>query len=140
MDIFKLFSTNKQREMEGVKVDMDDAGSFVRVARDNNEKFQKKARRLFKPHRALIQQGKLPDEMARRLSCEAMSGTVLLDWGGPLFAPTGPYTDKAAENMLFELPDFSDWIAGLAKDPGTFKDEEAEDLETKNSAPGTPGT
>jgi len=140
MKLRKMFRSNRQREQEGVVVEMDGDGAWVRVARDNNERFQKEARKIFKPHRAAIQQGTIDGEMLRRLTCKAVAAGILLDWGGmtddddkPL-----PYSKEAAEQELFDNPDFAEYVATLSKDRTLFQDE-PEDVEEKNSAPGTPG-
>jgi hypothetical protein len=128
MNPFKTFSTNKRKEEDGVWVKGPE-GSEFKVARMGNRTFAKLSGELFKPHRKMIQMGKMDDKLTTELAAEVTARTVLLDWKG-LKDDKGadiPYSTEVAKKMLIDLPDFADLISGFSQQITLYQDEAKEE-------------
>jgi hypothetical protein len=121
----KVFGTNKKKEVEGVWVDGEEGMKFL-IARANNEKAEKLATELMRPHRRLARAGKLPEEVQRTISYTVLANAILLGWKG-VKDDNGvdiPYSPAEAERQFRLQHDFADYIAGYAQEASIFRDED----------------
>ena len=139
MDLNKL-RTDLNRESDGVWVDIGD-GASIKVARIGNPRHSAILRKLSAPYRRQINAGTLPDDVAFRISGEAMANAILLDWKGlELDGATLVYSQKAAKDVLCnqQLKDFRSQVQAAAEDEEAFRQTVIEDAE-KNSQSGLSG-
>lgn len=129
LDIFKEFDIiDKDLLKKGVWVEYKD-GFEVKVAGFNNSKFNNKLELLRRPYEFQIRHNTLSEETIEDLTCQAMAGTVLLDWRGG----TTPFSIEAAVEAL-RVPKFFSLIVEISKAEATFYKEnlEKEKEELKN--------
>jgi len=129
-DIGKSYRTDKQAEIEGVWVPLND-GIEVRVARIGSAPYLKIWEREVRPYRAQMDRGLLSDEKQTEILIKVMSEAVLLDWKNIEY-PSGkkfPYSPANASTLLTELPDFRADIVFLANQQATYRAEEIEAAE-----------
>lgn len=139
MDLGKL-RTDLNRESDGVWVEIGD-GARIKVARIGNPRHAAMLRRLSAPYRRQINNSTLPDDVAFRISGEAMADAILLDWegleldGAPLL-----YSRQAAKDLLCnqQLKDFRSQVQAAAEDEEAFRQVVIEEAE-KNLQTGLPG-
>lgn len=139
MDLSKL-RTDLNRESDGVWVDIGD-GSSIKVARIGNPRHSAILRKLSAPYRRQINAGTLPDDVAFRISGEAMASAILLDWKAlELDGTTLVYSQQAAKDLLCnqQLKDFRAMVQAAAEDEEAFRQSVIEEAE-KNLPNGSPG-
>ncbi len=126
-DIFKMFATNKKKELEGVEINYGE-GVYVTVARDNNPLFKKIFRKLTKPYERQIEDRRLDEAQATELLCEAMSEAIFIGMRGVVYK--GETLEDTAANrkmLLINLPDFRVSIEKEASNAERFRDQAVED-------------
>lgn len=130
MKINKFFATNEQLEEKGVWHEIGE-GAKVLVARNGNKNHTEELKRLMAPYRRQIQLGKLPDEVYKKISIEAMARTILLDWSG-FEDDTGKelkYSFEAASDLLTRLNDFRNVITSFSDEMDAYQQVAEEDAE-----------
>lgn len=126
MDIKKTYGTSAALETEGVWVNLG-GKARVKVARVGHPENRKLIQRLMKPHRVLLRNGNLPDDIMEKITIEAMAATVLLDWEGiEEDGKAVPYTRENVTRLLADYKDFRDQIAEFATNIATFQAEQEE--------------
>lgn len=131
MDISKKFGTSEKLENEGVWVDLGD-GAQILVARAGNKENRELIKRLIAPHKVQLRHNKLPDEVLTKLTIEAMSTTILLDWKGiEENGKTVAYNRDNAIRLLTDYKDFRDQVSGFSNEMELFQAEEKAAI-TKN--------
>ena len=127
---FKSFVTNKQKELEGVWVQVPGSDLELKVARMTNPHYETFLRKVCAPFRSLIQQNKMPTERMNALMMQAVSHHVLLDWKN-LEADDGtqiPYSQAKALELMSQSNDFFKLVIDFANDADLYRDEESEAL------------
>lgn len=82
MDIFSQFATDETLEMNGRWIQLD-ANSRIRVARENNDNYQKAFREKWNANEAALQVGDAhADEIARGIFLDVLAETILVGWEG----------------------------------------------------------
>lgn len=127
MKFADTFGTNEKLELEGVWVDMGEGGS-IKIARAGNPENKRLLKRLIAPHKQALRADNLPVDVLEKLTIEAMSRTILLDWKGiddsegkPL-----PYSQEEAVRQLTKFKDFRDYVAAISADMKVFQDTSTE--------------
>tara|TARA_Y100000310_G_scaffold166805_1_gene166476 strand:+ start:223 stop:618 length:396 start_codon:yes stop_codon:yes gene_type:complete len=131
MDIQNAFA-DPEAEKEGVWIDYLD-GSRVKIARAGNPNFQRSYDAALKPHIRKQREGTLATEIELKCLCEAMAGTILMDWEG--FTDGGKalkFDKKVAVKLLINHIDFRTFVADNAAEGQNFFAEVSEEAE-KNS-------
>lgn len=126
-NLAKLFGTDKQKEEEGVEVDLGE-GIKVTVARANNKTYANALQKKFAQHRRQIRNRTLPDDVVERLTIEAMADGILLGWSG--VTENDQPVDYSRDNaiaMLTKYPDFRDTIADIAADAMNYREQSEEE-------------
>jgi hypothetical protein len=133
MKINKFFATNEHLEEKGVWHEIGD-GAKVLVARNNNKNHAEELKRLIAPYRRQIQMNKLPDEVYKKISIEAMAKTILLGWVG--FEDDNgkelKYSIEAATDLLTRLPDFRNVITSFSDEMDAYQQEAEEGAENNS--------
>jgi len=125
----KRFATDKNAEIEGVWVKLDE-GVELKIARMGNEKFNELFRKYSRPYKRAIRNGTLSDSIAEDILLKCMSEAILLDWKGleedgvPL-----EYTKENAYRVLKEYEVLRDFVTSCAEDFELFKKQEDEEAE-----------
>lgn len=129
------FKTDTTLEENGVWVDMGD-GCQVLVARNGNKKHREAIQRLRRPYKTFDASGRpLPDDVAQRITVEAMAEAILLGWRGLKEAGREvPYTTETARRVLNEYRDFRDQVSYLAVNMETFRAQSLEAAVGNSSA------
>jgi hypothetical protein len=124
MDIKKQYGTSETLEQSGVWVDMGD-GASVLVARSGNPDNSRLIKRLLAPHKVALRNGKLADDVAERITIEAMAETILLDWKG-IEEDGKPvkYSRDAAIRLLTDYKDFRDQVAAFSTELALFQQQD----------------
>lgn len=128
MDIKKEFATDKVAENEGIWEEIGD-GAKVLVARVGNKKWEAAMERLRKPHlKSLRRRGRLQDEVAEKITIEAMAEALLLDWEGiEEEGEVVAYSKENATRFLTDYPEFRNMVYGIASDAEVYRQELLED-------------
>ena len=124
-NIKKLFGTNKKKEDEGVWVPGPEGLEFL-IAAASNDKTEKLTIELMRPYRRLARLNQMPKDKQEEISLTVISRTILLGWKG-VKDDSGkeiPYTPEAGFTALKEAPGFANFVAGIAADSASFRDEE----------------
>lgn len=103
-------------------------GVKLTIARTNSEAFLAKFRKVTRPYRKQIASGSMDMKRSDELMCEAMAGTVLVDWED--FKAGGedvPFSIENAVDLLIHDRDCRDFVSRIAGDLQAFVDEEIED-------------
>lgn len=122
MDI-KAFATNAKKENEGVWVPGPDGAEFL-IARLGNDHFKKLSTELAKPHRRLLQLGKLDEKVVQEITAEVTARTILLGWknvkegGKPV-----EYSPETAKRWLLAYKDFAEFVSSVAGTQAVYQDE-----------------
>lgn len=120
------FKTDRQRENQGVWVDIGD-GARLLIARLNNERYKQEFLAQTKPFRTQVRTGTLSEEIAERILRTCYARTVLMGWEG-LQDEEGndiPHSVEKAEELL-SIPDFKSLVEELASSRELYRREEAE--------------
>jgi len=132
MDIKKAFATDKEKEKNGVWLDVGPNCKTL-IARVGNPNYLREFKRLTKVHTQSIRRGIMEEEVADAILIKVMAKTILLDWEGmeedgePI-----PYSVDAAIRLLTMYKDFRDLISEISNTMDAYKVEVEEDSE-KNS-------
>ena len=139
LDLGKIFSSNDEKEEEGVWEDFGD-GAGLLIASSHNKRFQKMFRKIPNGIRAQMNNGSLHDDIARGLMAGIFAETLLLDWrkmsdeGKELI-----YSKEEAKKFLLKYKHFANFVWERAEDQSRFRDEEIEE-EAKNSKSSSSGS
>lgn len=136
------FRNDLNLENDGVWISLNDAAK-VKVARSGNPRHSEILRRLSAPYRRQISNNSLSNDVAFKISGEALAEAILLDWEGvedddgkPL-----PYSKSAARDLLcnrqYEAR-FRNPIVAASEEVEAFRQTVIGDAE-KNSQTGLPG-
>jgi hypothetical protein len=119
------FATDLDLEENGVWVDIGDGGMLL-IARLGNPHHQAAIRRISKPHKALIRNKTINEELSDELLLKAMAEAILLDWKGleDDKGKTIKYSKGAAYDLLRDLRDFRNLVTELANEQVSFRREE----------------
>jgi hypothetical protein len=129
MNLYELFSSDKESEEEGRWVDLTPTlrvkiRSFqAKIVSDTRD-------RLMKPYQNLVRAaGKLPDEQNEAIGNEVIATAVIADWEGVKDEAGNDleYNKANALKILVELPKFGNWIVSHSMDAQNYKDEVLED-------------
>jgi hypothetical protein len=129
LDLFALFSSDKESEETGRWLDLTDTTGFkirafgakaVTDLRDN----------LMKPYTALLKAGaKVPDEKTDEIGLRVLSGAIVADWKGVKNAAGEmvPYSPEEAYKIVKALPKLASAIIQFSLEGQNFKDEVREE-------------
>lgn len=123
LDLRKRYQTDLKAEEEGVWVPLEDNGR-IKVARQGNKRHAQFLTEAMAPYRSIlgVPGAKLSDELATKISIEAMAKTILLDWDG--IAQDGqelPYSVEAAISILTDAPEFREIVFKASNTFETFR-------------------
>ena len=133
MDLRKTFKTSKQKENEGVWVNLDDSGTRLKIARAGNPNYKSAQAKKMSRYKLAARSKTIPDSAWEEIFNELVAETILLDWDG--ITENGqkiPYSQDAALRAISELKDFREVVMSFADDMTNFKEEMDDDTE-KNS-------
>lgn len=129
LDLFDLFSSNKESEEAGRWVELGSGTSFkirafgakaVSDLRDN----------LTKPYAQLLRVGsKIPDDKNEEIGLKVLAGAVIADWKNVKNAAgeVVPYTADEAYAILKALPKLASFIVQYSLEGQNYRDEVKED-------------
>ena len=124
MDLRKTFKTSKQKETEGVWVNLDDSGAKLKIARAGNPNYKAAQQKKMARYKLAARSKTIPDSAWDEIFNELIAETILLDKGQRV-----PYAQEAALQALSDLKDFREIVMGFADDMTNFKDELDEGIE-----------
>lgn len=133
LDLFEMFSTNRESEEDGVWIELSPKTSFkirafsAKIVGDTREK-------LMKPFTTLLRAGgKIPDEKNDEIGLKVVAGAILADWKGVVIdGETVKYSADAAFELLKKLPKLANFIASTAMETAHYREEVREE-NAKNS-------
>lgn len=137
MGTYSKFKTNISAETEGAWFDLGEAGRF-KIARSggNNREYLKIFNRRAKPHKQLIDAGKLGEDENTKFMTEVFAEANLKGWDG-VTDENGEvlaYSFENAVKLLTDLPDLFLQLLTKSQDMNNYREEVlAESL--KNSGP-----
>ncbi len=139
LDFGKNFSSNEEKEVEGVWEDFGD-GAGLLIASSHNKKFQKLFRKVPAGIREQMNNGTLSDDIARSIMAGIFAKSLLLGWrkisdGGKELA----YSEEVAKEQLIKYKRLANFVWERAEDQSRFQDEETEQ-EIKNSKSSSSGS
>lgn len=138
---FALFGTDQNAEVKGV--DLDYGAFHITIARAGgaNKAFTRFVSERTKPYKRLIQEDRMPEDIAEDLALDAMVATVVKGWGskkhghGKMVGQKGEAIDYTPDNVkqLFkDLPELFQDVYEQARKVSVFRSTEAEE-DSKNS-------
>jgi len=103
-------------------------GAKFLIAHMNNISFQRHFNRLQQPHSKKIAKGSLDPKIQLDIMCEAMAGSLLLNWEnvgskGELIS----FSKEMAKNVLINNSELREFITDYSTDLENFRDEEIEE-------------
>lgn len=108
-------------------------GVDLKVARANNERFQRHFMNASRPHRRDIDKNALDNATAERILCGAIAEGILLDWDN--FIIDGEVVEYSKENA-FELmkqdSDCRDYVQEFSRDLNNYIEEDKTGLISKS--------
>ncbi len=138
MSLYKIYE-NTDDEVNGVKIPVGPT-TMVTIARSGgkNKKFEKMRSSLLKPHRRLINAGKLSDDQITEVVMPAYIKTIIKNWETKvdgqwvtgIETDTGEvedFTPKNIEKILTALPDLYEQIILSSDDQSLFNQIDRED-------------
>jgi hypothetical protein len=139
LDLGKTFSSSEEKKEGGVWEDFGD-GAGLLIASSHNKRFQKMYREVPAGIRAQMNNGSLPDKIARGIMAGIFAKTLLLDWrkisdGGKELT----YSEETAKAQLLKYENLANFVWERAEDQSRFRDEEIEE-EIKNSKSSSSGS
>jgi hypothetical protein len=129
LDLFEIFSTNRESEEDGRWVQLNDKTGF-KIRALNAKAVIDLREKLAKPYAQLVRAGlKIPEEKNEELSLRVIAGGVIADWRGVKIGDQVdvPYSSEAAYALIKKLPKLANWVAGVATDADNFREEVRED-------------
>lgn len=125
LDLFELFSTNRESEEEGVWVELNAKTAF-KVRAFNAKAVGDLRDKLMKPYQTLVRANiPIPDEKNEEIGLKVISGAVLVDWRGVVIAGEEvPFSIDAAYDLLKKLPKLANFIASNAMETANFREEQ----------------
>lgn len=122
------FQKRKNLSEEGVWHEW--GGAKFLIAHMSNIVFQRALSRAQQPHRKKLEAGTLDPLIMRKVTCQAMSEGMLLDWAdvcGDDGVAT-PYEPKHGFTMLMNDPEFREFVSDVAMNLTNFHEAEVEEL------------
>lgn len=131
-DVFELFATDEDKELKGVEVELGE-GATIRVARADNDNFMKAIIEATEANKDALDS--LPEKEAkaldRRILCEVLADTILLDFKGMLYKGKSMKYSKANATKMLLHKDFRRMVMRHASNLSNFK-LSREEKEVKN--------
>lgn len=105
-------------------------GSKLLIAHMSSMRFQRKLARLQQPFRAKMDRGTLDPVQHKDILCEAMAGTMLLDWDDVTDKQGGkvPFSEELAITVLKGRSDIRDFVSDFAINLDNFREEDFQEL------------
>ena len=120
MDIFALYETDPQKEIEGIWVPLNPPIRF-KIARMYNDEYMRGMRKLIKPHKRQMDSGRVPDEIMKEIGVKAMAKWLVKDWENvEVNGEPYPYSEENAISLLTKLPDLQRVVNGYAQDADAY--------------------
>jgi hypothetical protein len=107
-------------------------GVKLKIARLNNTAYRNKLRSLMRPYQKEIDNNTLDDDLSDQLICEALTGTILLDWEKETFPGKVEYTKDNAIDLLINDIDCRNFVLEFAGDIGNYL--ERDEVATKKES------
>ena len=128
LDVLKTFNTDKDKEREGVWVEIElteEVKLEVKITASKTKAYQARLMELLAPYREQLGEGKaMTDEESDEVFAKAIAGTLLVDWRNLVFKDAEiPFSEKTAVLLLTEVPDLRERIAAEAKRQERFRFE-----------------
>lgn len=123
--LYEMFSTDKAAEAEnGIDLDFG-RGVVVTIRRAGgaNERYERVARRVFKPYQAQIDADTLPREMGVKLLARIYAEAVVIGWRG-VTGPDGKPIEFTVDNCIrifTDLPEFFSAVKRQAESAASFR-------------------
>lgn len=132
IDLFSAFSTDAQKESEGIETTLPGCGDTkFRVARAGNKNYNRTLAALYKKHRVTLEsKGDEAEAKSNELLADVYAETLLLGWSGTIQfqGKAEPYSKDTAKKLL-ALKEFRAVVDQVAQDFQSFKTvQDEEDL------------
>lgn len=133
------FETNQKKEQNGIWKDIG-KNTRLLVARDQNPKYIALFRKKLAPYNSAIQIDTVSDDESKKILCEVVAETILLDWDGLTeFVGEGKdrkevevkYSKEKALEWLIKYPEFYNLVVSISRDVKNYKDSIIEDTKQK---------
>jgi len=113
---------------EGVWTHYEDS-QFL-IAHMSSLAFQRKLTRLQQPYRGKIDKGSIDPKVTRDVTCEAMAGTILLDWKDVVNSSQEqvPFDEDLAKQVLIHQQDVREFVSNFAVNIDNFREEDMKSL------------
>lgn len=129
LDLFDLFSSDKEGEEGGKWLDLNETTGF-KIRAFGAKAVNDMRETLMKPYTALLKAGaKIPDEKNEEIGLKVLAGAILSNWKGVKNAAGDevPYTIDEAFAILKALPKLAATIISFSLEGQNFKDEVREE-------------
>jgi hypothetical protein len=125
MGTYDTFKTSEKHEIEGITLDLDDAGKFkLKRAGGRNVQFIKQFSSRTRPYRRQIQTDTMNEAKARQIMAEVFASTVVLGWEN-VTGPDGEpllFSYANCVKLLTDLPELFSEIQATAQDAALFRE------------------
>jgi hypothetical protein len=123
MDLEKLYEVDEKAAHDG-KWLMTKQGLDVKVAKLGNPAFKAEVNRLQKPHLVRLRSNMDNTDLIDKITVEAMSKTILLDWKAESSGEPVPYTPELGLQYMLKFPDFREDVSELSVTRDNFRPED----------------
>lgn len=132
MASFSSLKIDPKKDTDGVWFDYH-AGIRLRIARHDNPKFVEAMRLSLKPHKHAIDSGTMNEELAGRLTRQAVSKHILVGWENVTDDKNEPvpYSPEKAFEYLADpnLRDFLNDVLAFSKQAEAFREDRLKEIE-----------
>lgn len=121
--LWDVFGTDPQLEKEGVWIDLGKYGKFLLArAGGANRSFQAAVEVAMRPHRALIEAGKLDEDLAEQLLIPVFAKTIVRGWEAVRNKPPMKgFLEFNQENAAWLLTELPELFRRLKKEADTIQ-------------------
>jgi hypothetical protein len=103
--------------------------SFL-IAHKSSMLFQRKLARLQQPYRFKMEKGTMDPKVMLDVTCEAMAGTILLDWNNIINSKGEqvPFDEDLAKHLLLQHEDVREYVSDFTLNLDNFREEDFKEL------------
>lgn len=129
IDLFDVFSSNKESEEDGRWVDLG-SGTAFKIRAFGAKAVTDLRDSLMKPYQQLLRVGgKIPDEKNEEIGLKVLAGAVIADWKNVKNAEKQivPYSPDEAYAILKALPKMASFVIQFSLENQNYRDEAIEE-------------
>jgi hypothetical protein len=134
----EAYKSDRDAEKEGIWFVYPNGIKFLMArAGGSNNRYKRMLSKALRPHRRVIDQGRMDPDLSDELLRRVYANTVLLDWEGikDEKGKSIPYTPQAGEEFFAAIPELFSELIDRATEAQNFVDAEVEEAKEELGKP-----